>query len=85
MGLKAEWSLLRRRPCEGCGDLYKPVRPDQRFCSTKCRLDFHHHGGAYVKLKPLVEKLVAKRTAELARELKDRIAKLEAALHSHAA
>ena len=61
--------MLPRKRCETCGTLYKPFRPDQRFCTSKCRLDFHHHGGAYAKLKPLVLKLHQASADELRKKL----------------
>lgn len=69
MAAKREWASLPRKRCETCGDLYKPYRPDQRFCSVKCRTDFHHHGGAYAKLKPLLLKELRQRTAEIEAKL----------------
>lgn len=85
MGMKAEWANLPHRRCEACGERYKPARPDQRFCKSKCRMDFHRYGGAFLKLKPIMEKRVDQQVREIARELQERIAKLEAALQSRAA
>ena len=84
-GIAPAWTRLRRKPCEACGAKFKPVRPNQRFCQNKCRNDFHHHGGAYVALKPFMEKRVDAQVKALARELKARIEKLEAALQGRAA
>lgn len=79
MAAKKEWAKLPKRICEGCPTKYKPYRPDQRFCSAKCRLDYHHHGGAYVKLKALVEKLIDKKIGELRKSQRAAIAEEVAA------
>lgn len=77
-GIAAAWTRLRKKPCDACGIKFKPVRPNHRFCSTQCGSDWHHHGGAYVALKPFIEKQIVKRTRELTKELTERVAKLEA-------
>lgn len=81
---KREWASLPRKRCETCGDLYKPFRPEQRFCSDKCRADFHHHGGAYAKLKPLLLKELTRRAADIeARLSKEVDSRVEARVLAH--
>ncbi len=67
--MKAEWANLPKRKCEACGEGYKPARPDQRFCKSKCRMDFHRYGGAFLKLKPIMEKRVDQRVNQRMKEL----------------
>lgn len=40
------------RPCDTCGGLFKPKRAWARFCSSKCRNDFH---GKVARLAAIVE------------------------------
>ncbi len=75
-GVSPDWSNLPRKRCLNCGARFKPARPDQLFCRTKvagnpdhCRKEYHRHGGAYAKLKGLVEKLIEQKFAELRRHL----------------
>lgn len=68
MGLKAEWAKLRRRRCAQCDKLYKPARPDQKFCCTPCRMDYHHKGRDFGRMKALADKyfeLIEKRLPKL--------------------
>lgn len=32
-------------PCDGCGALFAPKRPWQRFCKSQCRTDYHQAHG----------------------------------------
>lgn len=33
---------LLLRPCDCCGQAFKPYRNNQRFCCHKCRNAYHH-------------------------------------------
>jgi hypothetical protein len=57
-GLSDAWAALPRRRCNNCGKSYKPSRPEHIFHSELCRKQYHKHGGAYIKLKALLEKMV---------------------------
>lgn len=65
MPQKAEWKHLRKRACSNCGELYKPFRPEQRFCSAPCRSQFHKHGGALIQIKGIAEKEISRRVDDL--------------------
>lgn len=73
--MKPEWLNLPRRRCSNCGKTYKPKQPlragqEYSFCERKCKDQFHQHGGAYIKLKDDMAKLVERRLDELRADLK---------------
>lgn len=64
-GLKAEWGNLSKRRCDNCPAIFKPKRPNQKFCKPNCRKEFDKHGGTFSKLKPVI-------VAEVRRAVKER-------------
>ena len=76
--------------CENCGVEFTkaPHRSDQRFCSDKCRKEWHRHGTAFPQVLAKVRTAVAdeldRRTAvvaavaQQAESLRERIMRLEA-------
>jgi hypothetical protein len=79
---KGVWLNLPKRKCDNCGTLYKPKRPllegQRGFCCDAHRKEYHQHGGAYTKLKPFIEKEIARRVREELRDLRERVESLEA-------
>lgn len=59
-GIKQEWLNLPSKRCLNCPKSFKPTRPDQKFCSDGCRWEFHRYGGAFVRIKDLIEPTVRK-------------------------
>lgn len=89
-GVNPEWAKLPKRACDYCGKRYQPKQPlqmDERgnlkkgFCSVPCRKAYHKHGGAYIKLRgemiKMVERFMREFRAEIRKELLD--ARLESA------
>lgn len=64
IGIKPEWANLPRKRCKNCPVIFKPKRPEQEFCSPNCRKEFDKHGGTFSKLKPVIEKEIARRVKE---------------------
>lgn len=76
-----------RKRCENCGKLVMIMRPYQRFCSAKCRREFHDaHNSAYGHVKHLFareldkhlnecQKLTA-RVDELERRIEEQITRI---------
>ena len=73
----------RRKPCTNCGDLMVMTRAWKRFCSTKCKDEFHNTGGvSFAKYaavvqtrcnrfeKELWQKVSAAMTERITREVK---------------
>lgn len=60
-----------RKHCDNCFRLFlkNPRRPDKRFCSDRCRMDFHHHGGAIGKLQPVLERRIDRTMLSIRAEL----------------
>lgn len=62
---KAEWKHLKRKRCKQCEELFKPARPEQRFCKTKCRLKWHTTGqGSGARLEKLIREYMHKMREE---------------------
>lgn len=63
-GVSPDWANLPRRHCDECGKKYKPVRPlregERGFCCDNHRKSYHKHGGAYRKLKEVMERMLDK-------------------------
>lgn len=63
----------------------KRLREGERgFCESNCRKEFHKHGGAFVKLKPVIRDEVRKQVRQLnpvdaafVEEIRSRLAALE--------
>ena len=70
-GVNPKWENLPRRKCDNCGKSYKPKQPLREgmrgFCCGNCRKEYHKHGGAYAKLRPVVEKMVRQHIREAVR------------------
>ena len=77
MPLSPDWANLPRRRCDDCGKTYKPVRPvvegQRGFCTATCRKSYHKHGGAYRKLKGLMEHMVTRRLLEIEKTVQQTI------------
>lgn len=56
--MKKEPVELPRRRCDNCPHFFRPKQAKQRFCSNKCRMEFHRYGAAYGPLKDKLENLV---------------------------
>ena len=73
-GTNPAWANLPRRHCDDCGKLYKPKQPLREgmrgFCSANCRKSYHKHGGAYRKLRVEVQRMVERKTYELAEQVR---------------
>lgn len=67
---RGKLDYLPKRKCDNCGKYYQPSQPlrsgQRGFCTGNCRKEYHKHGGAFVKLKPLM-------TAAITREVKERV------------
>jgi hypothetical protein len=55
-GQKPDWKELPARRCDNCPKVFKPKRPEQRFCSPQCRWQADRQGPGYARLKVRVEK-----------------------------
>jgi hypothetical protein len=63
----------RRVRCDNCPKFVMQYRPWQRFCSEKCRRQFHQNEGAFGTLKDKFPKWIA---AEVAKQLAAALAQL---------
>lgn len=52
-----------RRRCDNCPKYYTVLKPDHRFCSTRCRKEFHRFGTPLLRLRPIMNKEI-ERAAE---------------------
>jgi hypothetical protein len=60
----------RRNLCSNCGDPYRQIREDHRFCKDACRKEFHRNGGISAKrMQYMIEVEVAKQMRKLKRDL----------------
>ena len=48
-----------QRPCEECRGLFAPKRGWSRFCTTKCRNDFHGRDRRYAALREAAPRMYA--------------------------
>lgn len=58
----------KRRRCDNCNTLFRPGRIWAKFCSEKCRKEFHRYGSSYGPLKTGLHKAIDKKYAELRRD-----------------
>lgn len=75
LGLKPDWKNLPSRRCENCPKIFKPKRPEQRFCSDNCRYQANHFGPGYGRLKLRMDKELRALKAEVHAALKAEIGK----------
>jgi hypothetical protein len=47
-----------RRHCDNDGKLYTVKKKDHRFCTPKCRSEYHRFGSPYLKLRERISKEV---------------------------
>jgi hypothetical protein len=75
MPLSPDWVNLPKRKCDNCGTPYKPTRPLRPgvdkfgFCQPSCKKEFHKNGGAFRKLKVMMEKFVRQELKSCLREI----------------
>lgn len=78
-GICEEWLKLPFRRCDNCGKRYKPTRPvispKKGFCTRPCNDQFHKAGGAFKKVKGMMDQELAK--LERSGLFKGRLEKLE--------
>jgi hypothetical protein len=55
---------LRRRRCDNCPKFFQQTKVDHRFCTVKCRREFHRNGAGFGKLKDALPKWIAKEVAK---------------------
>lgn len=58
---------LPRKRCDNDGKLFYVTKPTRRFCSNKCRMEYHRHGNSFGPLKDKLYKLIEKRVREATR------------------
>ena len=75
--------IRKRRRCQNCNKLYRPVRDDQKFCRDnddpdKCRKEFYRYGSSYGPLRTGLHNAIDKKYAELKRQIEARMLTLSA-------
>lgn len=61
-------AVPKKKRCENCFALFerkKHAPSTKRFCSDRCRKEFHHHGSAFGPLRVRLEKMIAQGVKEL--------------------
>lgn len=48
----------RRMACRNCGELFVRTQETKRFCSARCRFQFHHSGGVPLQR---IDELISRR------------------------
>lgn len=79
---KPEAKKVRRRRCAlpTCNELYRPLKPNQRFCSVECKHEYHFKSETFSKVKrevlALIDREVATRLQRFEVRMLDVIAKM---------
>lgn len=58
-----------RRRCTNCPKFFWAIRKDHRFCSARCRKEFHENGTAYGKLRERLYKDIEKKLAAMSNQI----------------
>lgn len=79
---KPEAKKVRRRRCAlpTCNELYRPLKPNQRFCSVECKHEYHFKSETFSRVKrevlALIDREVASRLQRFEVRMLDVIAKM---------
>lgn len=59
--------------CHNCNKLTPKNRPNKKFCSEKCKTEYHGYGAAFGPLKAKLEKLIEQTAKEQGKKEAERI------------
>jgi len=64
-----EQKAFPRKRCANCPKFFSQTKPNKRFHSNACRIEFNNNKSGFGKLRELLPKMVAREVAEQLRNL----------------